>query len=46
MLFNGMTTENIIRALTEFRKDGIIKIFGKVIEIVELEKLRQLSDHG
>jgi len=42
----GMTTENVIRALTEFRKDGIIKIFGKVIEIVELDKLRQLSDHG
>lgn len=44
--FIGMTTENVIRALTELRKDGIIKIFGKVIEIVDLHKLEQISDHG
>jgi CRP/FNR family transcriptional regulator len=42
----GMTTENVIRALTEFRKDGIIKIFGKVIEIVDEQKLKQISEHG
>lgn len=42
----GMTTENVIRALTEFRKDGVIKIFGKVIEIVDEHKLRQISEHG
>jgi CRP/FNR family transcriptional regulator len=42
----GMTTENVIRALTEFRKDGIIKIFGKVIEIIDLNKLKQICDHG
>lgn len=42
----GMTTENVIRALTELRKDGIIKIFGKVIEIVDVKKLQQISDHG
>ncbi len=42
----GMTTENVIRALTEFRKDGIIKIFGKAIEIVEYKKLVQISEHG
>jgi len=42
----GMTTENVIRALTEFRKDGIIKIFGKVIEVIDVEKLQQISDHG
>ena len=42
----GMTTENVIRALTEFRKDGILKIFGKVIEIVDHHKLQQISDHG
>ncbi len=42
----GMTTENVIRALTEFRKDGIIKIFGKNIEIVEYKKLVQISEHG
>ncbi len=42
----GMTTENVIRALTEFRKDGIIKIYGKLIEIVAYEKLKQISEHG
>lgn len=42
----GMTTENVIRALTELRKDGIIKIFGKVIEIIDPHKLQQISDHG
>lgn len=42
----GKTTENVIRALSEFRKDKIIKIFGKSIEIVEKEKLRQISEFG
>ena len=44
--FIGKTTENVIRTLSEFRKDGIIKIFGKNIEIVDREKLRQVSDFG
>jgi CRP/FNR family transcriptional regulator len=42
----GMTTENVIRALTEFRKDGIIKIYGKLIEIISYEKLVRISQHG
>lgn len=42
----GMTTENVIRAMTELRKDGIIKIFGKLIEIVDINKLQQISNHG
>lgn len=44
--FIGMSTENVIRTLSEFRKHGIIKIFGKVIEIVELEKLKKISRLG
>jgi CRP/FNR family transcriptional regulator len=44
--FIGKTTENVIRTLSEFRKDGIIKIFGKFIEIVDKEKLQQISDFG
>lgn len=39
----GKTTENVIRALTEFRKDGLIKIYGKVVEISDLERLKQVS---
>lgn len=42
----GMTTENVIRALTEFRKDGLIKIFGKVIEIIDYDKLKTISHLG
>jgi CRP-like cAMP-binding protein len=44
--FIGKTTENVIRTLSEFRKDGIIKIFGKNIEIVDKDKLQQISDFG
>ena len=35
----GMTTENVIRTLSEFRKDGILKIYGKTIQIVKMESL-------
>ncbi|GAB4302968.1 MAG: fumarate/nitrate reduction transcriptional regulator Fnr [Marinilabiliales bacterium] len=41
-----MTTENVIRILSEFRKHKIIKINGKTIEIIEPERLRQISEHG
>lgn len=44
--FIGKTTENVIRTLSEFRKDRIIKIFGKSIEIVDKDKLQQISDFG
>ncbi len=42
----GMTTENVIRTLSEFRKDKIIKIFGKTIEIIDKTKLTQISELG
>lgn len=41
-----MTTENVIRILSEFRKDGILKIFGKSIEIVNMERLEQICHFG
>ena len=41
-----MTTENVIRILSEFRKDGIIKIFGKTIEIVDIERLEKINQFG
>jgi len=44
--FIGKTTENVIRTLSEFRKDGLIKIFGKNIEIIDKEKLRQVAEFG
>jgi len=42
----GMTTENVIRSLSEFRKDKIIKIFGKDIQILDLHRLETISELG
>jgi CRP/FNR family transcriptional regulator len=42
----GMTTENVIRILSEFRKEGIIRINGKEIEIADKTKLQFLSEHA
>jgi len=42
----GMTTENVIRTLSEFRKDKIIKIFGKDILIVDKKRLEGISEFG
>ena len=40
----GMTIENVIRTLSEFRKDHIIKIYGSSIEIVDMERLEKISE--
>jgi len=42
----GMTTENVIRTLSEFRKDGILKIYGKTIQIVNLDSLKSIAEFG
>lgn len=42
----GMTVENVIRTLSEFRKDKIISISGKMIEIRDIETLRSISSFG
>jgi len=42
----GMTTENVIRTLSEFRKDKIIKIFGKDIQIADKKRLESISELG
>lgn len=41
-----MTTENVIRIFSEFRKDGLIGINGKTIEILNAEMLKKISDLG
>jgi CRP-like cAMP-binding protein len=40
----GMTIENVIRTLSDFRKDHIIKIYGSSIEIVDMERLEKISE--
>ena len=42
----GMTTENVIRTLSEFRKDGILKIYGKTILIVQMDTLKSIAEFG
>jgi CRP/FNR family transcriptional regulator len=42
----GMSTANVIRTLSDFKKDGIIKVFGKTIEIIDLNKLEIISKRG
>ena len=44
--FVGMTTENVIRTLSEFRKDGILKIYGKTIQIANMDSLKSISEFG
>ncbi|MDP4207449.1 MAG: Crp/Fnr family transcriptional regulator [Bacteroidota bacterium] len=40
----GMTVENVIRTLSDLRKDGIIKINGPIIEIADEERLERISE--
>ena len=42
----GMTAENVIRTLSEFRRDKIIKIYGKDILIIEPGRLANISRLG
>ena len=42
----GMTTENVIRTLSEFRKDRILLISGKTIVIRDLDTLRSIAQFG
>lgn len=41
-----MTTENVIRILSEFNKDNIIRLDGKSIEITNVELLRKINLAG
>jgi len=41
-----MRTENVIRILSELRNDGIIKIEGKSIEIIDQKRLESISEFG
>lgn len=42
----GMSTANVIRALSDFNREGIIKVSGKTIEITDINKLEILSKRG
>ncbi|OFX26385.1 MAG: hypothetical protein A2033_05395 [Bacteroidetes bacterium GWA2_31_9] len=41
-----MTTENVIRILSEFRTDKLIEIHGKNTVILDDKKLQSIAEHG
>jgi CRP/FNR family transcriptional regulator len=41
-----MSTENVIRILSEFRRDGLISIDGNQIEIIKFEMLERIAKFG
>jgi hypothetical protein len=41
-----MSTANVIRTMSDFKREGIIKVFGKTIEIVDIIKLENISKRG
>lgn len=44
--YTGLSIETVIRVMSEFRKDGLIKVYGKTIEIVNEKKLLFYSEHN
>jgi CRP-like cAMP-binding protein len=42
----GMSTANVIRTMSDFKREGIIRVFGKTIEVVDIEKLEVISKRG
>lgn len=42
----GLTPESVIRILSKFKNDKLIQMDGKMIHILDMEKLKQISDYG
>ena len=42
----GMSIENVIRTISDLRKDNIIKVYGKNIEIINRPRLVQVYNHN
>lgn len=43
---SGMSSETVIRMLKEFNEEGLIKMDGKSIEVIDYHRLKQISDTG
>lgn len=41
-----MTPENVIRIMSEFRKDGVINLRSKQVEIINMDLLKKIRDLG
>jgi CRP/FNR family transcriptional regulator len=44
--FTGMTKESVSRILKEFREEGLIEIDDRKVEILDFDKLRDISRKG
>lgn len=44
--FISMSTANVIRTFSEFKRDGIINTYGRTIEILDMNKLEVISKRG
>ncbi|MFB6317814.1 Crp/Fnr family transcriptional regulator [Saccharicrinis sp. FJH54] len=44
--FTNMTKESVVRILNEFDKEGILKVNGDQIQILDMEKLEHISISG
>ena len=42
----GMSPETVIRMLREFHEEGLIKMDGKSLEVLDYERLRKISEIG
>lgn len=42
----GMTTESVIRSMSKLKSDGIIDMDGKILKIIDKERLQQISNFG
>lgn len=44
--YTGLSIETVIRVISEFRRDGLIKVYGKKIEIVNKQGLLSVLEHS
>jgi CRP/FNR family transcriptional regulator len=42
----GMSSETVVRLLKKFSEDGLIRMNGKNIEVLDIEKLQRISETG
>lgn len=42
----GMSTANVIRTISDFKKEGFIRIDGKTVEVLDPERLEIISKRG
>ena len=43
---SGMSSETVIRMLKEFKEEGLIQMDGKSISVLDMERLKQISETG